>query len=217
MGERYFAKVHGAFFEYSSEFAKPLIEVWPRNGAVVEAVYEALKGWSLRLQNISARQNPANVAELQVSFDVVQAGVLFAVGVGGTSASAGNPNWSQAETIMKIATAGDAAVVASAGARLAKKTVSLSMHLAPEGVAAEEVTARFVQLGPAPPKGAKAFGFSVYGDNFSWIADKSVIVPNAIFARLSYSADGDTSHERLAEVLRKGKNEFLEMLNLRVD
>lgn len=217
MSDRHLATVPISFFEYRSEFAKPLLEAWPRNGAIIEAVYAALKTWGLGLQNISSRPNPGNVAELQVSFDVVQAGVLFAVGVGGTSATAGNPNWSRAETIMRIATEGDAAVVASAGTKFAKKTVNLSMHLAPEGTRAETVTAPFVQLGAGGPKGAKAFGFSVYGDNFSWVADRSVIVPNAIFARLSYSADGEASHDQLAELLRKGENEFLELLNLRVD
>ena len=94
-----------------------------------------------------------------------------------------NPNWSEAALVQAIRDQAMSAVQSSKNGVIREHTVTLAIHLRPQGKSLKELTARFriLDAGPGIDDRARGFGFSVYGEDISWLVDLSAVYSDALF------------------------------------
>lgn len=219
MAERTPAEVPLSFFEYRAFYREPLFEIWGQHGGLVHAVYQAFREWNVSLENVTGKENPANASEMQVNFNLLNWKVVFSVGIGSAALFVTNPDWSEAELIAKIARAGLEAVVRSSKVEIEKQLVTLSMHLRPKGKSVREITSKYVHtdVGKLIPDRIRGFGFSVYGEESSWVIDLSASHADALFVRITRSFAGSIPLEDIAVELDKDEGKLMDMLQLSFD
>lgn len=219
MTQKTTAEVALSFLEYRGSFREPLLEIWGHHGPLVHAVYTAFREWNVSLENVTAKENPANASEFQVNFNLLNWKVIFGVGIGSVSFTVANPDWSEVELVKKIGRAGLEAVFQSTRAELEKQSVTLSMHLRPQGRTVRDVTSRFVHadVGKTLAETVRGVGFSVYGEQSLWVIDLSATYPDAIFVRIARTFDGATPLDGIAAELETQENRLLDMLGLELD
>jgi len=145
MPEKTKAEVLLAFFEYRVFYREPLFEVWGHHGTLVHALFRAFREWDIGLENITAKENPANANEIQVNFNLLNWKAAFSLGIGSAGLVVNNPNWSEVDLIVKIGRAGLRALLETSKAQIERQTVTLSMHLKPQGRSVVDVTSKFLQ------------------------------------------------------------------------
>ena len=208
-----------AFLEFQAVYGSPNFELSSRSSAVMSAVFEAFKPWNITLANVSGKQNPANAGEVAIVFNLQNYRLTFSVGIGAATLLVTNPDWSQEQLISQVATAGLEAARSSTGVTFQKFVTSLLMHVKPERRTLREVSADF--LGLKSPKISsptiKARGFSVYADDFSWVADSSAMHDGALFLKIIRTFDPNVPFSEIARALRADQGELLGTLKLTVD
>ena len=190
------------YFEYRATFADPVFELWSApDRALQKAVYKALTPWGITLENVLFPTQPKNIAEWQLTFNLLRFGSSVTLGIGGITLSVNNPDWSQAGLIAAIAGAAVGAVRGVATTCLANQVSTLAMHLTP-GRTARQITAPFLNLkdGASSRLGeSKNLGFSLYGQSAVWVVDASAVFPESLLVRLLRNHDGDIG---IAEILK---------------
>jgi len=208
-----------SFVEWQALYRDPDFELWSRASAIVSAVFGAFRPWGIGLANVSGRQNPANASEAALLFNLLNGKVVFSVGVGAASLLANNPTWSDEKEISLIAEAGLQAVQGAAGVVVRQQVLSLTVHLKPQERSIREISADFLNV--KSPKISsqpiKARGFSIYGDDFSWVVDSSALFQGALFVKIIRNFEPSVSFSSLAEALRSDQSELLAALQLSVD
>lgn len=219
MAQKIPAEVALSFLEYRATFREPLFEIWGQHGSLVHAVYRAFREWNVGLENVTAKESPANASEIQVNFNLLNWKAVFGVGIGSASLIITNPDWSEAEIIKKIARAGLEAVVRSSKAEIEKQLATLLMHLRPRGKSIHDITSKFVHsnLGKTIGERTRGFGFSVYGEESLWVIDLSATYSDALFVRITRNFNGSVPIENVALELQKDENRLLDMLELNLD
>jgi hypothetical protein len=93
------------------------------------------------------------------------------------------------------------------------------MHLRPQGKSLKEITERFRLLdsGPGIDDRVRGFGFSVYGEDISWLVDLSAVYSDALFLRINRVFGASIPFEEIATTLFKDEEAILNILELRVD
>jgi hypothetical protein len=66
------AQVPLSFLEYRATFETPIFRVWEQTRhELVESVFAAFRAWQIGLEQVAGKQNPANLSELQMTFNLV--------------------------------------------------------------------------------------------------------------------------------------------------
>lgn len=219
MTEKALAEVPLSFFEYRVSFKEPIFEAWERRHEIVRATYAAFRQWNIGLENVTGKQDPANAGEIQMTFGLLSGRMIFSVGLGYASLFVTKPNWEEADLITRVARAGMESLRESSKAQVERQQVTLAMHLKPEGLPVRDITAQFVRLDyPAVRKNQiRAFGFSFYHDEGSWVVDSSMQYPNAMFVRVNRTFAPEMPFEEIASALRKEEDDLLDLLQLRLE
>ncbi|MBI4662282.1 MAG: hypothetical protein HY735_25970 [Verrucomicrobia bacterium] len=219
MSEKTKAKVLLAFLEYRAFYREPLFEAWGQHGTLVHALYRAFWEWDLRLENITAKESPANASEIQVNFHLPNWKAVFFLGIGSAGLVVTSPNWSEMELIVKIGRAGLTAILDTSEAQIDRQTVNLAMHLKPEGRPVVDLTSRFAhpETGKFLVATPKGFGFSVYGDQSSFVVDLSASYSDALFVRIARTFGSSIQLEQIAQELSSDEAKFLHILDLKLD
>lgn len=219
MPEKSHADVPLSFLEYKVLFKEPIFEAWDRHSAIVRATYDAFREWNIGLESISGKQQPANAGEIQFTFSLLNGRASFNVGLGFASIFVTNPSWEEAELITKLASRGIEAVRTSTKAENERQVITLAMHLKPMDASIRDLTSRFVRADALSVMGNKvrAYGFSVYLEDSSWLVDSSALYPDALFVRITRTFVPTMSFQEVATTLKKDEDSLLDLLQLRLD
>jgi len=207
-----------SFLEYRAVFEHPVFGFLARPDAPLpQAIFEALEGWGITLENVTFKQNPVNANEIQLNFNLPQQRITVQAGIGGLALYLTNPNWSQAAEITSIGSAVLEAVKKTASVKIKNQVLNLSMHLIPVGRAGRDFTARFLNTTPemaALVGEPKSFGFSYYGTDAVWVVDSSALFPSGIFVRYMRTFAAESSLTEMASILKKNEDTILQILGL---
>lgn len=207
-----------SFFEYRGVFAEPIFGAWLRaEGALPKALYQSLRPWGLPLENITFNLQPRNSAEINWSFNLPVQRVQVKVGLGDVVLTVTNPNWSEAETVVKIGTAVIEGIRSSTQTKFENQLMTLSMHLLPQGKSGREIVHRFLNIPEDRMKmfgQPKNYGFSYYGSEAVWVADASALYPDGIFVRLARVFKPESTLTEMASILYKDEETILDLLGL---
>ncbi len=212
------AQVLLAFAEWQATYNEPAFDLSAKAAAIMSALFQAFQPWNVGLSNISGRQNPANAADVGILVSLLNERATFSVGIAAATLIVKNPRWSEAEGLGQIGTVGFEAVEASIGSVIRELSMSLSIHLKPSVRTIYEISKGFVNLPLLPPDGTvKCYGFSVYGEEFSWIVDSSALYDETLFFKITRRFGRNASFAELVGRIRSDQLELLGMLNLEVD
>jgi hypothetical protein len=218
--DKTFAQVPLSFLDYRAFFESPIFGAWEeRHHEVVAAVFDAFRPWGIGLEHVGGKQNPANLSELQMTFNLLGGRVVFSVGLEYSSVFVTNPNWGEADLIIRVAKAGTQAVLEAAKPAINRQQITPAMHLKPEGRRVSSITSRFVNadIPAVEPSAIEGYGFSIYRGNGSYVVDKSALYPDALFVRIMRTFGPDKPLEDLAKDIGQEEAGILELLNLRLD
>jgi hypothetical protein len=219
MADKIKAEVRLAFLAYRMHLREPVFDLDKMDSVATAAVFEAFRPWNVTLENITFNNNPTNISEEATNFNVLGGRITFSITPGGCTFGVNNPNWSEADLIVRVGTAGLMALLKSTGGKPEKQVGTISMHLTPQSSSINQITGRFVKVDltkfvGGPPQG---FGFSVYRDDLTWVVDRSMSFQNSLFVRLDRSFRGDEPLERMAQQLNEDEAGLLELIGLEVD
>ena len=219
MAEKTPAEIPLCVFEYRATFQDPIFAAFERPEIIAGALYHSFREWNVTFENISWKALPVNASDLQIVCDLFNKRVTFTVTLGVVSVLVTNPNWSEAALIEAIVRSGMSAVQTSTNGLTKEQGATLALHLKPQGESTEEVTARFraIPSGPGIDKDTRAFGFSVYGRDITWLVDLSAIYPGSVFVRTTRVFGPSIPFEEIARSLKKDEDDILEILQLRID
>jgi hypothetical protein len=212
------AQVLLAFAEWQATYSEPAFDLSAKAAAVMSALFQAFRPWNVALANMSGRQNPANAADVGILVNLLNDHATFSVGIAAATLVVKNPRWSEAEALGQIGTIGFEAVEASVGSAIRELSMSLSIHLKPSVRTIYEISKGFLNLPVQPLDGrVRCYGFSVYGEEFSWIVDSSALYDDTLFFKITRRLGSNGSFAELVRRLRSDQLELLGMLNLEVD
>ncbi len=219
MTAKILADIPLSVFEYRAVFQYPIFAAFEKPTVIAAALYEAFREWNVTFENITLRSAPATANELHVGCDLFNKRVVFAVMVSAASLIVTNPNWSEAALVQAINNRGMSAVQSSTQGVVKEQIVTLAMHLKPKGKSIKEITSRFRLLdsGPGIDDRVRGFGFSVYGEEMSWLIDLSAGYSDALFLRINRVFGASTPFEEIAATLFKDEEAILNILELKVD
>jgi len=214
-------KIAYSFLEYKGIFSVPIFSAFvKKDWAVTSAIYLALQKWGLTLEQMVFRQQPTNVSEIQITFNLPRAGLVAHLSLGGLSIFVTNPDWSRAGELVEVATAAVEATKAGAEASLQTQQLSLGMHLIPKGKSRKDLTSRFLTVGEKSVEfmgKIKGSGFSLYGDDTAVVMDTSGLYPEAVFVRVMRTHGGKATLAEMAQVLQKDEERTFAFLGVHED
>ena len=217
MSETIHADIPLSFFEYRVLFREPMM-YRKLYSEVSSDVYRALREWNVGLENVTHKLAYANPSELSVSFALFGGRVGLTVGLGYASLLVRDPNWSETKLVESIAKAGVDAVVASGDVAVGQQRASIVMHLKPASGPIKDIVARLIRPADSLTSGGdvRAYGFSMYRGDATWVVDASVLYPEALFVRIEDALPADTPFEQVAARLYKEEQDLLGLLRLEV-
>ena len=212
------ADVQLSFFEYRAAYREPMSSTQTLYTEMPQIVLRALKEWNVGLENVAYRQNATNLGEVSVTFGLFGGRIGFTVGLGSASLVVKDPNWSETELVARICKAGLTAVVESGDVVIAQQRATITMHLRPRLGQIRDFVARVIRPSDGVLTGPdiKAYGFSVYREDCSWVVDASVLYPSALFIRIERGVAPSVPFAEIANLLRKEETDLLGLLGLEV-
>lgn len=219
MAPKIHAQIHEAFFEYRATYKEPFFDLLQFHTKVKAAIFRALGDWSISLSNVTGKQNPANDGEVETNFALPGGKVIFKVGLGSCNLVVSNADWTQVETISKIANASVAAVLETTGVLIDRQLTTIAMHLKPDSGSLRDITSRFVNVDASklPTGQVKVFGLSIYTESTSWVMDASNFYADSLFLRIGRSFGPAVSFGEIASQLNEEERRFLDLVELEVD
>jgi hypothetical protein len=219
LAETDYAEIALSFLEYKATYREPIFEAWDRKGMLAIAIFRALREWGVELENISTRPDSADISEIQITVDLLNREARFSVGIGAVNLFVINPHLKEPGISIGLARAGLEAVLSSANASLDKQLLTKAVHVSPQGRPIHDITSKFVRLDSHLKLGenVRAYGFSVYTENGSWVVDASGLYPEALFIRLSRTFGAEVTFETLVDWMNTDEKSVLELLQLRLE
>src|SRR5277367_1813214 len=138
------ATVPSAFVDFRLNFGRSILEKWNQNGAIIQALLDALKPWNVRLGNVSSKSATANLGEIQVTFEIVPQRIVFNLFLEAASLLVINISWEDASNVRRLIEAIRPALVKCTGAEIANIQATLAFHITPnDGTSVREITNKF--------------------------------------------------------------------------
>ena len=217
MSEKAAAECLFTTLEYRAIFENPIFSAFEKPTSIADILYHAFLEWNPAFDNINFRSIPSTANDLQVSCDLFNKRLTFAVQVSGCVLTVTNPNWSEVELIQNIMQRGLGAMAAITGETIKNQTTVLVIHLKAKGKSRLELTERFRPPIGLPVKRESAFGFCVYGDDISWLIDLSAVYPDAVFVRIFRIFEASIPIEEISKTLYNDEHELLGLMELSIE
>ncbi|MGB7554987.1 MAG: hypothetical protein WBM04_11490, partial [Candidatus Korobacteraceae bacterium] len=176
------ADIQQAYFEYRASFKTSLATLFygGRQGEVIAVVHKALSPWGVGLENIFWNQAAKNLGEVQLTFGVPLLFASIQLSLSGLTMNALNPDWSRAPQFISLFQAGVEAVTLGLGQELQSQQTTLGFHVKPGAIPFRTILEQFVNARLLDGENAEMLGVSVYHRDFTYVIDKSVVIPNGV-------------------------------------
>ena len=167
MTDKTLAQVPLSFLDYRVIYREPIFDVEKLESEAARAVFLAFREWNVTLENVSFKEDAANLNEVSTYFTLLGGRFVFSIGVGASGLFVTNPSWSEADLVARIANAGAAAVEKTTGAVVEKQVVDVWMHLKPASGSIRDFASHLVQLNasPVPNLKIRSYGVAIYSDD----------------------------------------------------
>jgi len=219
MPQKTHADIPGSFLEYVANYREPAFGPLKLHEEIFKSALLAFRPWNVSLQNVVSNQSPRNFSEIWTSFALLGGRLAFSIGLGTCRVFVTNPDWSEVSTLIQIASAGLGALKSAGGIEIETQRASIGMHLKPAGGSIKKFVLEFAKPAAATllAEDVQAVGISIYRQDSTWVVDKSVVYPEALFVKIDRSFRPAVGLDEIARVLKQEEDELLGMLNLEID
>ncbi len=217
MADKIDAQVRAASLECKANYQEAFLD-GSDTGKGLKEVFRAFQEWNVSLENVVVNQFPTNLSQVETAFHLMQGRFIFKVGLRSASLVVWNPDWSELETIKRVARAGTDALRRGGEINFGEQEILLEIHVTPSGRSVAEITAPCV---PPPLQGSartdfRGSGFTLYTKRGFWHVDLSAMFPESLFLRLSIQFDPHTSLDEVGSQLLQEERRLLDSLALTV-
>lgn len=204
-----------AFFEYTANFARPILEALMDRARIVQAVYDALTPWKMKIDDIEPITT-GKPSEQGVNFRLPDKKVLFFLGADSCRFLKTDANWAAAEEVITILNAALKALRETSGAQFSIQKVSVAMHLQPTKVRFVEILKPFLSpaiqaLDDAEVTTGAAI---IKWDKRRVVIDGSAALANALFVKFDREFDANATFDMMATQLMSDEAAIFKMLDV---
>lgn len=200
MPEKIKAKVNYAAFEYHGYFGDPILNN-QRLLPVLQHLYEALKQWNIRPQDVKYK-NAVAANDGSVFFELAGGRLVLAVSHAGFTVTVQNADWNQAEFVSQLIAGCWGAVTRALEIEAHHHELQIQMTVTPEGKSLQDITASFAA--PWHLRSADTLemcGVILYTADGVIVLDRAVANPQGIFAKIVHRFQGQTAFPQMAQQL----------------
>jgi len=207
-----------SFFEYTAEFARPIIAAWMDRAGIVQAIFDALSRWNLEIDNVEPITT-GKPSEQGVKFKIPGRKVTFFFGAESCKFTKDSADWASAEETISILTAALDALKMSSGAVALTQRTAVVLHLQPKNLPFLDILKPF--LSPSMQvldEGPVKTGASILKwDKRRVVLDGSGALANAVFVRFERDFDGVSSFQDIAVQLKADEDAIFKLLQVEED
>lgn len=200
MSEKTKAKVSMAGFQYDGFFGDPILNN-QRLAPLLQPLYEALKAWNIRPQDVKYK-NPAAANDASVSFEIALGRLVLSISHTGLTLVIVNADWSQAEMVTQLVEACWKAVESTLGIKASRHEAQIAITIVPEGKSQQELTKSFAapwRLRPGDE--SEMCGVIIYTAHGTFVVDRAAANPQAIFVKIVHRFDGQMAFPEMLKQL----------------
>jgi hypothetical protein len=204
-----------SYFEVAVEYAEPIIQLATNRGAVVEAIYAALKAWHISIDDMEVIQT-GKPSEQGVKFKIPQKKSSFFFGPASCKFTRDDTSWDLAEETIQILDASLSALRDSAGVTLTSKKTLVALHLQPTKIPVADILRPLIVpvLANLEPIPATTMATVVKWDKRRVTIDGSAQIANGMFLRYEREFANDVSYADIAAQLQADEDALFGMLGV---
>lgn len=212
MPDKIKAKVLFAAFQYDGYFGDPILNN-QRLTPVLQPLYDALKPWNIRPQDVKYR-HPAAANDSSVSFELASGRMVIGVSHTGFTVTIQNADWSQADLVSQLI-AGCWAAMNTVEVHAHHHELQIQMTILPEGRSIKEITSSLaVPLHLRNADALEMCGLILYTSNGLIVLDKAAANPEAMFAKIIHRFQGQMEFKQMAKQLYEDEAWLADTLGL---
>jgi hypothetical protein len=207
-----------SFFELAVDYERPEFRLWMDRTPVVQNVFDALKPWEPRIDDVDAVTS-GKASEQGFTIKLPLKRVSFFFGPAACRFTRENVDWQSAVETIAILDAALSALIQSSGVTLGPKQTAISMHLQLKSRPFISLLTPFIpqQLAAMESEPATTMATVVKWRDRKVTIDGSGILANAIFLRLEREFPSDATYETMAGQLRKDEEDLFGILGVEED
>jgi hypothetical protein len=200
MPEKIKAKISVAGFTYNGFFGDPILNN-QRLVPILQPLYEALKTLNIRPQDVKYK-NPAAANDASVIFELALGKIVLNLSHSGFTLTVNNADWNQADMVSQLIQSCWKAADEASGIKADRHELQIGMSFLPEGKSQTEITKQFADAWRLRPTDELAMcGTIIYAKNTTYVVDRAVANPQAIFVKIQHRFAGVTSFTEMLKQL----------------
>lgn len=210
-----FVKIPISYFEIEMEYGSPDLRMWLDRINVVQAVYNALQPWDVKVDDVEILTT-GKPSEQGIKFKIPKKLSTFFFGPANCKFARDGTSWDTADETIKILDAAVSALTSKTEAEIVKRKTVIALH-------AQLVDRPFIQvLAPfiPPPLGALDDGQpTTMAVVLKWEKRKVTIdgsgqLANGLFIRFEREFDGKASYDDMATQLFADEHDIFQVLGI---
>ena len=211
-------KIPISTFEFVLDYERPQIKLLLDRISVVQAVFDALKPWDPRIDDLDV-VTTGKASEQGVTIKLPRKRASFFFGAASCKFASEGVDWQSVDETIAVLDAAVGALVRSAGVAGGRTTAVVYLHLQPNSRSFKDLLAPFVvpQLAGLEPGPMTTMAAVTKWENRRVTIDGSGILANALFLCLERNFPDSTSYQDIAGQMRKDQEEMFRILGVEED
>ena len=200
------------------DFERPEFKLWMERASVVQGIFDALKPWNPRLDDVDA-VTTGKASEQGLTIKLPLKRVLFFFGPASCKFTRESVDWESAEESISILDTAVSALIRFGGVAIGTKSTAISLHLQPRTLPFAALLSPFIppQLAGLETEPAMTMAAVAKWGHRKVTIDGSGVLANAVYLRFERDFAGAATYEDIARQLRKDEEELFRILGVEED
>jgi hypothetical protein len=207
-----------SIFELAVDYMRPEFKLWMDRAVVVQAIFDALKPWGPRIDDVDA-VTTGKASEQGFTIKLPLKRVSFFFGPASLKFTRENADWQSADETIAVLDAAVSALVLSSGVAMGPKKTVISLHLQPKSLPFIALLTPFIvpQLTTLDTEPVVTLATVAKWAHRKVTIDGSGVLANAVFLRFEREFARDATYDEIAVQLRKDEEELFKILGVKED
>lgn len=207
-----------SIFEFAVEYERPDFKFWADRSSVVQDVFDALKPWEPRLDDLDAIAT-GKASEQGFTIKLPLKRVSFFFGPASCRCTRENMDWQLANETIAIIDAVLTALSRSSRVAMGPRKASISLHLQPKSRPFVDLLTPFIAppLAALDPEPVTTTAAVAKWAHRKVTIDGSAALANAVYLRFEREFPGAATYDEIAGQLRKDEEDLFRILGVEED
>ncbi|HXP86252.1 MAG TPA: hypothetical protein VN841_16115 [Bryobacteraceae bacterium] len=207
--------IPASFFELIAEYERPAIHLLIDRGAVVQAIFDALKPWNPRIDDIESHTTGKH-SEQGVTFRLPTKHVSFFFGAAACRFARDAVDWTSAEETINMLDTCLSALLRHAGVAWVTQKTAIGVHIQPRTKNFVDILRPFLvhELAMLDQGPLQTMAVVAKWGKRRLTLDGSGLLANALFVKLEREFETSISYEAMAQQLHADEEELFRILGI---